>query len=95
MTDCFVRSFSLFLHDRRTQVIKMVCIMLAAFVICWVPMQVAVLYSQFVHSTQYGEVCQSSSPILSSHTRPSHAFTVNCVRRLSARRRRGTLCLSV
>ena len=34
----------------------MVCIMLAAFVICWVPLQVVVLYSQFIHSAEYGEV---------------------------------------
>lgn len=38
----------------------MVCIMLAAFVICWVPLQVVVLYSQFFHSTQDGEVSNTN-----------------------------------
>lgn len=38
------------------QVIKMVCLMLVAFIVCWVPLQVVVLYSQFSHSSDQGEV---------------------------------------
>lgn len=43
-------------HQAKKKVVKMVCLMLAAFVICWAPLQVVVLYSQFVHSTDYGEL---------------------------------------
>ena len=44
------------------QVIKMVCIMLVAFIICWVPLQIVVLYSQFFHSSGDGAV--SNNPFL-------------------------------
>lgn len=44
-------------QDRaKKKVIKMVCIMVLAFIICWAPLQIAVLYSQFWHSSQDGEV---------------------------------------
>ncbi|XP_035211435.1 QRFP-like peptide receptor, partial [Stegodyphus dumicola] len=46
-------------HRAKKKVIKMVCVVLCGFVICWSPMQVTVLYSQFGHSaSQYGEVGQ-------------------------------------
>ncbi|GFT48201.1 HTH_Tnp_Tc3_2 domain-containing protein [Trichonephila clavipes] len=39
------------------EVIKMVCIVLCGFVLCWSPMQVTILYAEFWHSaSQYGEL---------------------------------------
>ncbi|XP_013785416.2 tachykinin-like peptides receptor 99D [Limulus polyphemus] len=44
-------------HRSKKRVIKLVCIVLIAFVACWLPLQVIILYSQFVHSsTEIGEL---------------------------------------
>ena len=44
-------------QDRaKKKVIKMVCLMVVAFILCWAPLQFAVLYSQFWHSPLDGEV---------------------------------------
>ncbi|XP_054715490.1 QRFP-like peptide receptor [Uloborus diversus] len=44
-------------HRAKKKVIRMVCVVLCGFVICWTPFQATVLYSQFVHSaSQYGEL---------------------------------------
>ncbi|XP_076361639.1 substance-K receptor-like isoform X2 [Tachypleus tridentatus] len=44
-------------HRSKKKVIKLVCIVLIAFVACWLPLQVIILYSQFVHSsTEIGEL---------------------------------------
>lgn len=45
-------------HQAKKKVIKMVCIMLVGFIICWVPLQIVVLYSQFWHSSQDGALPQ-------------------------------------
>ncbi|XP_023221230.1 substance-P receptor-like isoform X2 [Centruroides sculpturatus] len=36
-------------HRAKKKVIKMVCVVLAVFVLCWMPLQIIVLYSQFGH----------------------------------------------
>ncbi|KAG8189254.1 hypothetical protein JTE90_013782 [Oedothorax gibbosus] len=44
-------------HRAKKKVIKMVCVVLVGFVACWSPLQVTVLYSEFVHSaSQFGEL---------------------------------------
>ncbi|XP_022252797.1 substance-P receptor-like [Limulus polyphemus] len=44
-------------HRSMKKVIKMVCVVLIAFVACWLPLQVIILYSQFIHSsTEIGEL---------------------------------------
>ncbi|XP_076327651.1 QRFP-like peptide receptor [Tachypleus tridentatus] len=41
----------------KKKVIKMVCVVLIAFVVCWLPLQVIILYSQFIHSSaEIGEL---------------------------------------
>ncbi|XP_067136185.1 QRFP-like peptide receptor [Centruroides vittatus] len=36
-------------HNAKKKVIKMVCVVLVVFVLCWMPFQIIVLYSQFGH----------------------------------------------
>ncbi|GIY09471.1 uncharacterized protein CDAR_279711 [Caerostris darwini] len=44
-------------HRAKKKVIKMVCVVLCGFIICWSPMQVTVLYAEFWHSaSQFGEL---------------------------------------
>ncbi|CAL1263159.1 unnamed protein product [Larinioides sclopetarius] len=44
-------------HRAKKKVIKMVCVVLCGFVLCWSPMQIMVLYAEYWHSaSQFGEL---------------------------------------